>query len=132
MADIAFIAYDIYDISQNGLSWESGLALGADVVGAVVPFASGGGVAVRALMYADDAVDAVRATGNIVDSTCALDNAENVAQLGGKVSPDFVVTPKGEAIPVPNGAVGPVSTKAPGFQYTGVSGGKGMDKKVTS
>ena len=54
LADIAFIAYDIYDISQNGLSWESGLALGADVVGAVVPFASGGGVAVRAMMHADD------------------------------------------------------------------------------
>ena len=67
LADIAFIAYDIYDISQNGLSWESGLALGADVVGAVVPFASGGGVAVRAVMHADDAVATGKAAVNAID-----------------------------------------------------------------
>ena len=75
MADIAFIAYDIYDISQNGLSWESGLALGADVVGAVVPFASGGGVAVRAMMHADDAVDAVK----VINKT---DNSEDLTRIG--------------------------------------------------
>jgi hypothetical protein len=34
--------------------------LGADVLGAVVPFASGGGMAVRAAAHADDIVDVAR------------------------------------------------------------------------
>lgn len=48
IADIAFIGYDIYDIAKNGATVTSVLALGADVVGAVVPFATGLGTAVRA------------------------------------------------------------------------------------
>lgn len=45
-------------------------------------------------------------------------------------APDFVVTPKGEAIPVPTGATGPTPTRAPGFQYTGGSGGNGLNNRV--
>lgn len=48
LADIAFIGYDIYDIAKNGASVTSVLALGADVVGAAVPFATGLGAGVRA------------------------------------------------------------------------------------
>ncbi|WP_159969642.1 RHS repeat-associated core domain-containing protein [Pseudomonas sp. 9Ag] len=46
-------------------------------------------------------------------------------------APDFVVTPKGTAVPVPAGASGPSSTRKPGFQYNGGSGGHSMDSKVT-
>jgi pyocin large subunit-like protein len=60
LLDIGFIAYDVYDIPTNGWSTERGLALGADVLGAVVPFASGGGMAVRAAAHADDVIDAAR------------------------------------------------------------------------
>ncbi len=46
--------------------------------------------------------------------------------------PSFVVTPKGEAIPVPKGAVGSTpALNGKGFQYTGGSGGPGLAPKVT-
>jgi len=45
--------------------------------------------------------------------------------------PDFVVTPKGESIRVPTGASGPTATRAPGVQYTGGAGGKGLENRVT-
>jgi hypothetical protein len=47
---------------------------------------------------------------------------------GEAVKTDFVVTPKGDAIPIPKGATGPVDIvnsagKTTGFGYTGGSGG---------
>lgn len=45
-------------------------------------------------------------------------------------APDFVVTTKATAVPVPAGASGPNSTRAPGFQYTGGSGGNGLHNKA--
>ena len=67
--DIAFIAYDLYDISQNGLTWTSGLALAADVASLALPAVAGGGAAVRALAHADEVVDAVRAVDTADDGT---------------------------------------------------------------
>ena len=49
---------------------------------------------------------------------------------GSGQSADFVVTPQGEAIPVPDGATSS-PTRADGIQYQGGSGGKGMDDRVT-
>lgn len=46
-------------------------------------------------------------------------------------STDFVVTPEGETIAVPDGASGPSSTRASGVEYQGGSGGKGMNDRVT-
>ena len=46
-------------------------------------------------------------------------------------SPNFLVTPKGEAIRSPSGAQGPFATRAPGAQYTGGSGGNGLSPRVT-
>jgi RHS repeat-associated protein len=49
-----------------------------------------------------------------------------------KISPDFVVTPHGEAIPVPKGATGPnPPLRGSGMSYQGGSGGPGMDPKTT-
>jgi hypothetical protein len=43
------------------------------------------------------------------------------------------VTPKGDVIPVPKGATGPIPTRNnKGFQYTGGSGGSGLNSRVTS
>jgi RHS repeat-associated protein len=44
---------------------------------------------------------------------------------------DFVVTAKGTAIAIPDGAVGPLPTNASGMQFQGGSGGKGMDQRVS-
>jgi len=80
--DVAFIAYDIYDISANGLNWENGLSLAADLASAVLPVVTGGGLAVRALMHADDAVDAVKvvnAIDNAVDTANAVENGVDLA-----------------------------------------------------
>ena len=46
-------------------------------------------------------------------------------------APDFVVTPRGEAIPIPGGARGPFRTRGSGMEYVGGSGGKGLHEKVT-
>ena len=51
--DIGFIAYDLYNIGKSlmngcGVSGTQWLSLGADVAGALIPFATGGGAAVRA------------------------------------------------------------------------------------
>jgi RHS repeat-associated protein len=56
IADAAFIIGDIIDIGSNGLNWENGLALAADVGGAALPFVTGGGAAVHAAFHADNVV----------------------------------------------------------------------------
>jgi hypothetical protein len=58
--DATFIAYDVYDIQQNGLNWTNGLSLAADVGGLALPVVTGGGMMVRAAMHANDAVDTIK------------------------------------------------------------------------
>ena len=58
LLDIGFIAYDLYSIGKSlangcGVSGTDLLALGADVAGAAIPFATGGGAAVRAARAAE-------------------------------------------------------------------------------
>jgi RHS repeat-associated protein len=72
--DIASIAYDIYDISQNGLNWGSGLSLAADVVSLILPGVTGGGMAVRALSKVDDVGNAA----NIIDNTLDIANTSEI------------------------------------------------------
>jgi len=66
--DVAFIVYDIYDISSNGLNWTNGLSLAADGVCAVLPVATGGGLLVRAGAHVDDAVKVVNKADDVVDA----------------------------------------------------------------
>ena len=82
IADIGFIGYDIYDISQNGLSWTSGAALGADVVGAVVPFATGLGAGVRATSHAGDAV---KGAEHVVEAARGADKVADTGSAAGKL-----------------------------------------------
>jgi len=53
--------------------------------------------------------------------------------LAGSIrGPDFIVNTHGEALVIPDGAVGPAGTESPGFQYTGgTGGGPGLDSRVT-
>jgi RHS repeat-associated protein len=74
--DIAFIAYDIYDIKANGLTWISGLSLAADVAGAIIPVATGLGVGVRAIVKAANAVD------NAGDLARVVNSADNLVDTG--------------------------------------------------
>lgn len=87
IADIAFTAYDIgklvYDEVQGNTQnrAENLIALGADVAGILVPFATGGGVAVRAGVRAGKAVDhgldAAKALDKTGDAVKALDKAQD-------------------------------------------------------
>jgi RHS repeat-associated protein len=108
--DIASIAYDIYDISKNGLNWGTGLALVADVGGLILPGVTGGGMAVRALTHADDVVDVVKAVdtagdviqtanqaGNAVQAANQLDNLADTSKIVGDIcsfSEDTLVSTK--------------------------------------
>ena len=76
--DIASIAYDIYDISQNGLNWGSGLSLAADVASLLLPGITGGGAAVRALVHVDDVADAYKASETAGDVLQAANQVNNV------------------------------------------------------
>jgi len=67
LLDIGFIGYDLYRLVKDNVLGdcdnfgENALALGADVAGALIPFATGGGAAVRAGTHADDVVRAIKA-----------------------------------------------------------------------
>lgn len=62
-----------------------------------------------------------------IDAVKAGDNAKGAAK-----GIDYVVTPKGEAIKIPDGATGPTNpNKGSGMVYQGGSGGKGMDSRTT-
>jgi RHS repeat-associated protein len=65
LADIGFIAYDLFDIGRSivqgdGVTGTQVGALGADVLGAAVPFATGGGAALRAANKVETVVEAGR------------------------------------------------------------------------
>ena len=87
--DIAFIADDIWDITQNGLTWDNGLALAADVGGLLLPGLTGLGMAVRggraaveAASHSDEVVDAARAVAKAADHA---DDAADAARAAEQV-----------------------------------------------
>jgi hypothetical protein len=71
----------------------------------------------------------VASTGYLLAARGAARFGDDAASVGRR-APDFVVTPRGEAIAVPTGASGPYPTRGPGFQYTGGAGGPGLDPAV--
>ena len=84
LIDIGFIAYDLYKIGSSlangcGVSGTDLLALGADVAGALIPFATGGGAAVRAGRAAANAADAGRGGAAAVRTGQAGENAVRAA-----------------------------------------------------
>jgi hypothetical protein len=68
LLDLFSILYDLYDISIHGLTSENYWSLVLDTTFLFVPFATGGGLAVRALSHGDEVYDAARALGFVDDS----------------------------------------------------------------
>jgi RHS repeat-associated protein len=69
----------------------------------------------------------VKIIENAIDAVKAGDNAKGAAK-----GTDYVVTPKGEAIKIPDGGTGPTNpNKGSGMVYQGGSGGKGIDSRTT-
>ena len=71
--DVGFIAYDLFDIGRSAVRGEpissaQWGALGADVVGAALPFVTGGGLAVRLAAHGDDIADGAKALGYVDDA----------------------------------------------------------------
>jgi RHS repeat-associated protein len=93
LLDVGFILYDLYRIVKDNIIngcdnlGENLAALGLDVAGALIPFATGLGAAGRAARhaddildaakYADDAADAARGADKASDATKAADNADD-------------------------------------------------------
>ncbi len=81
IADIGFIAYDIYVLAKDGgykdsTNWA---ALGGDVVGAVVPGLTGVGTGIRAVKTIDKAVNVAQAVDKGTDTKRALQAARQKA-----------------------------------------------------
>ncbi len=82
------IGYDVYDIYNNGLNWENGLSLAADVASLAIPFVAGGGLAVRAVTkadnvldvvtHADEAFDVVKYTDDVADAASHADDVGDI------------------------------------------------------
>ena len=67
--DIASIIYDVGEIAQNGLNWENGLSLAADIGGLILPGVTGGGLLVRgAAKVLSHAGDTVKAAAFVEDA----------------------------------------------------------------
>jgi hypothetical protein len=69
-----------------------------------------------------------------VGSCVATNNVNDVAALADDVpaGPTFIGFADGPPAAIPAGATGPLPTKSPGIQFTGGSGGPGLDPRVTS
>lgn len=93
--DAVSVGYDIYDIYNNGLSWESGLSLAADVGGLAVPFIPSAGTCIRwcddAVQYSDEAVEygakAVDYVGDKVDE--GVEAAKDLFGMGDEAATDI-------------------------------------------
>ncbi len=88
------------------------------------------GTAIDAALDVAGALPGVPSVGVLRRALGAADDVADVAR-GGERAVDFLVTSKGTSIPVPTGATGPHATRAPGVQFLGGQGGKGMDARVT-
>ena len=103
IADVVFVGYDIYNIFNENIFGDNCpgslgtnlTALAADVGGVFVPFATGGGVAVRAASHADDIA---KVTANRLRGNAARDElADLLASAGRTVTKDkYFSTPFGK------------------------------------
>ena len=78
--DIAGIAFDIYQIRQDGWTTVNTVSLVVDVGCLLLPVAAGGGMLVRAATKVDDVGDAVR-VANATDSARAANVVGNTAEV---------------------------------------------------
>lgn len=85
LLDVGCALYSAWQVITNP-SPDNWLALGADVACIVVPFASGGGAAVRAAAkYGDDVLSAAKAGDNVADAGKTLNRIESGADAASGV-----------------------------------------------
>jgi hypothetical protein len=128
--DVAGLVPGVGEIADgaNALIYEArGDHVNAALSGAaMIPFAgwfsTGGKLVNKAVKYSDEAGSLIKAT------TKEVKQVEKVINK----APDFIVTPKGDVFPIPNGATGPMPVNnGKGFKYVDGSGGNGLNKATT-
>lgn len=81
-----------------------------------------------------DLGDALASTAAVVLPAVdmAAGAADEAAEAAAEAGPNFIGQESGPSIAVPEGATGPYPTRGNGFQYTGGSGGNGLDSSVSN
>jgi RHS repeat-associated protein len=102
--DIGFIGYDLFDIGRSalrgeGISKTQGLSLGADLLGAAIPFVTGGGAAIRLAARSDDVLHGVELARHLGEAGEAAVRA--AVDIGDKTR--FLVPGNGKAFRVADG-----------------------------
>jgi RHS repeat-associated protein len=92
IADIGFIGWDVFDLGRSayrgeGTTGTQWLALGGDVLGAAIPFATGIGAAIRAGSKVEHAVEAGRAVERLGEAAQATDKALDAARHADTLRP---------------------------------------------
>lgn len=95
VVDVGFIIADVVDIASNGLNAENGASLAGDVVGALIPgatglgkFAAAGVTAIKSADRAADSAKARRAAGEFTRGQRNGFRRENAARNGGQMKCD--------------------------------------------
>ena len=83
--DIAFMAADLWEIVNNPTDPISWAALAADAVGALIPFVTGGGLAIRGFRVALRNGTSVQRTGSTIVRAVQKDVLGRVIDVGAKV-----------------------------------------------
>lgn len=116
LGDTALAARGVAEIGEAAELVQT--ARGATEIGEAAELARG----VRGAEEVSQSAGLARAASAEAESTGA----------GAARGPSFIVHPNGEAVPVPEGATGPTPVRTgKGFQFTGGSGGHGLDPRVT-
>ena len=91
------------------------------------------GLLVGSMTFADEAGDPGGEAGpSALTAEIAAERALSEEAAAARVDTSFVVNSAGEAVAVPQGARGPLSTEnGKGMQYVGGAGGHGMNSRVT-
>jgi hypothetical protein len=104
IADLAFIGYDLFDMAKTkmsggNISSTQYAALGADALGALIPYATGLGAGVRAgktIVQVEHAATVGTKSTRMIEAEAKLSRAAKGTASDGV---DFVVTKEGTAIP---------------------------------
>jgi RHS repeat-associated protein len=107
IADVGFIGWDVFDMGRSayrgeGVSGTQWLALGGDVLGAAIPFATGIGAAIRAGSKVEHSVEAARAAERLIEANRVRgveSEARVLRELGEAKNTERVLGREGESIP---------------------------------
>ena len=87
--DAVSLCFSVADVINNPDDPWAWVDLAADVASLVIPFATGGGLAVKTAAKVDDAVDMVKAVDNTIDTFKVADNAIDAIDTGSDIYRSF-------------------------------------------